>query len=209
MPNSLIAIGERESTGVRVPKSYPHFTSCTEPENPAPCPIPESEQDFVVLEFPVKAPKGQPKVWKLMRSKAEEYCETYRCDPEPLMLQLRKARQWCIDSPAKQKTATGMGRFLNGWLSKANNHGELTCMADDESDEQAEREDRELQAVLRELWLAQPDEEKIAGLQARIKGDDGRDKGAELAPYAAEWLRAQPADVQRLIDYPGWEVSEA
>lgn len=55
--------------------------------------------------------------WGLLKDKYDEYKETYPgldVDGE-----FRKAKQWCVDNPAKRKTAGGMGKFLNGWLSRA------------------------------------------------------------------------------------------
>lgn len=36
-----------------------------------------------------------------------------------VMAELRKARAWCIANPANRKTARGVGKFLNGWLTRA------------------------------------------------------------------------------------------
>lgn len=33
--------------------------------------------------------------------------------------EIRKARAWCVASPAQRKTRRGVGKFLNGWLSRA------------------------------------------------------------------------------------------
>lgn len=37
--------------------------------------------------------------------------------------ELRKARAWCLANPSKRKTHRGMSKFLNGWLSRANEKG--------------------------------------------------------------------------------------
>lgn len=34
--------------------------------------------------------------------------------------ELQKARAWCLANPSKRKTHRGMSKFLNGWLSRAN-----------------------------------------------------------------------------------------
>lgn len=34
--------------------------------------------------------------------------------------ELQKARAWCLANPSKRKTHRGMPKFLNGWLSRAN-----------------------------------------------------------------------------------------
>ncbi|NLA42476.1 MAG: hypothetical protein GX874_13960, partial [Smithella sp.] len=52
--------------------------------------------------------------WDLTVEKLSEY-ETTFSDID-IHRELRKARQWLIDNPTKRKTATGMPRFLSGWL---------------------------------------------------------------------------------------------
>ena len=36
-----------------------------------------------------------------------------------VLAELRKARAWCVANPAQRKTRRGVGKFLNGWLSRA------------------------------------------------------------------------------------------
>jgi hypothetical protein len=57
---------------------------------------------------------GKP--WYLPEGKLSEYQETYPC--LDVAAELRKARQWCIDNPARRKTARGMPAFLNRWLAR-------------------------------------------------------------------------------------------
>jgi hypothetical protein len=33
--------------------------------------------------------------------------------------ELRKARAWCVANPTQRKTRRGVGKFVNGWLSRA------------------------------------------------------------------------------------------
>ena len=73
-----------------------------------------------VLEFPVV---GKPKVptWWLTQAKMDEYLEAY---PDIDVLgEFRKTLQWLRDNPSKRKTASGMGKFLNNWLGRAQNDG--------------------------------------------------------------------------------------
>lgn len=75
--------------------------------------------DLVVMEFPVIANGEAP--WRLLGSKLAEYADTFphlEVGPE-----LRRARQWLIDNPAKRKTPKGMPKFLFGWLERRQNRG--------------------------------------------------------------------------------------
>ncbi len=77
----------------------------------------------MVLAFPVRARKGQPKEWGLARAKLAEYGEAFE-DLE-ILAELKKAAQWCRDNPQRRKTAAGMPRFLWSWLGRANDRGVL------------------------------------------------------------------------------------
>ena len=69
--------------------------------------------DPVVLEIPTVDGNH----WQLLESKLAEYRQTF---PDIDVLQeCRKARQWCVDNPSRQKTARGMLKFLSGWLNRA------------------------------------------------------------------------------------------
>lgn len=74
------------------------------------------ESDPPVLEFPTN---GNVKSWSLRTSKLHEWESTY--PGVDVLAECRKARQWVIDN--RRKTATGMPKFLNGWLSRANDRG--------------------------------------------------------------------------------------
>ena len=54
-------------------------------------------------------------------SKQAEYQESY--PGIDVALELRAVRQWCLDNPTRQKTQRGVPRFVNAWLSKAQNSG--------------------------------------------------------------------------------------
>lgn len=53
--------------------------------------------------------------------KVREYQKTYPA--VDVKGQIRAARQWCIDNPAKKKTLGGVLAFLNRWLAKEQNIG--------------------------------------------------------------------------------------
>lgn len=86
---------------------------CSEPAPPPSEPtVPPSSPE---LEFPIVG-KGI-RVWTLTVGKLAEYAETF--PGIDLAGELRKARQWCLDNPAKRKTAKGMPAFLTRWLGNA------------------------------------------------------------------------------------------
>lgn len=85
--------------------------SCSEVSVPEPAEPP-------VLVFPVI---GAPGTWNLTQSKIDEYQGTYI--GLDVLGECRKSRQWVIDNPTKRKTAGGMAKFLNSWLSRAQNSG--------------------------------------------------------------------------------------
>lgn len=72
--------------------------------------------DPVVLTFPVV---GRDASWRLRESKLAEYRETYPA--VDVLAECRKALQWLRDNPRNTKTASGMPRFLGGWLSRCQN----------------------------------------------------------------------------------------
>jgi hypothetical protein len=62
-----------------------------------------------------------PKEFALTQSKIDEYTESF--PGVAVLFQCRKARQWCIDHPSKQKTHRGMPGFLSGWLGREQDAG--------------------------------------------------------------------------------------
>lgn len=72
-----------------------------------------------VMVFPVI---GQgPREWTLTSAKLAEYTETF--PGVDVLAHCRIARQWCVDNPAKRKTAKGMAKFLGGWIERNQNRG--------------------------------------------------------------------------------------
>lgn len=55
--------------------------------------------------------------WHLTASKLAEYRDTY--PGVDVAAECRRAWQWCVDNPARRKTARGMPAFLSRWLAKA------------------------------------------------------------------------------------------
>lgn len=76
-----------------------------------------TQEQEVVLRFPVVVEGDGPSEWLLRQYKITEYRETYPgIDP---LQESRKALQWIRDNPSNRKTYRGMTKFLNGWMSRA------------------------------------------------------------------------------------------
>ena len=89
-------------------------TESPEPEEPASGPAPAP-----LIEFPCV---GAEKTWTVSPGKLAEWEAVY---PDMNVLAaLRRARQWCVDNPARRKTVSGMPRFIHAWLGTAQNNGE-------------------------------------------------------------------------------------
>lgn len=79
--------------------------------------LPPSEQEPTVIHFPLNTGAE----WGLPEAKYAEFVDIY---PQvDVMAELRKMKGWFIGSPAKRKTKTGILRFVNAWLSKAQDSG--------------------------------------------------------------------------------------
>ena len=70
--------------------------------------------------LPVKS-KGNTDVCFLKQEQVDCWIGIYG---EPMFIeQLKKAFSWCVANPGRQKTQSGMGKFFNSWLEKAQNSG--------------------------------------------------------------------------------------
>lgn len=74
----------------------------------------------VVLEFPVKGNPSKP-TWSFVQSHLERL---ERAFPDlDIVSQAKQALEWTFANPGKQKTASGMPKFLLGWMQTAQNSG--------------------------------------------------------------------------------------
>jgi hypothetical protein len=85
--------------------------SCSEPPPEA------SEPEEELTDFAFDALGG--KRWILPASLYATYKPAYPAIE--LDVELRKAAAWLVSNPNQRKTPKGMSRFINGWLSKAQN----------------------------------------------------------------------------------------
>lgn len=92
--------------------------SCAAPGKPAPTPVallpPEQPS---VIELPCVG-KG-PGSWPVCQLQLDDWGKAY--PGLDVLQEIRKARCWLEAAPTRGKTYAGMGRFLLGWLSRAQN----------------------------------------------------------------------------------------
>ena len=73
------------------------------------------------LEVFIQLPLNDGKMFDVTREYVEEKKKLYPAvDVEQ---ELRKMRGWCDDNPANRKTARGIKRFINGWLTREQDRG--------------------------------------------------------------------------------------
>ena len=60
-------------------------------------------------------------MYPLFRKDVEEYARLYPA--VDIGQELRNIRGWCLANPKRRKTKSGVNRFINGWLSKAQDKG--------------------------------------------------------------------------------------
>ena len=89
--------------------------SCPEPAKPPT----SGPADDEVMSFPTKGTGAAE--WSLTAAKLAEYQQSF--PGVDVLAECRKARQWCLDNPTKQKTPKGMPKFLGGWLGKVQDRG--------------------------------------------------------------------------------------
>ena len=86
-------------------------------EDPVPD-IPEPEaRELPAAELPL----NDNTTYAVTREEADEYARLYPA--VDVMQELRNMRGWCLSNPQKRKTRSGIKKFINGWLSRAQNAG--------------------------------------------------------------------------------------
>ena len=81
-----------------------------------------SEPPSAASELPVEEiPLIDGSMYPLFRKDVEEYARLYPA--VDVGQELRNIRGWCMANPKRRKTKSGVNRFINGWLSKAQDRG--------------------------------------------------------------------------------------
>lgn len=81
--------------------------------SPSPSPSPSQEQEKSEITIPLADGTSH----SVALAEVAEWEQAYPATD--VVGELRKARAWCVANPANRKTARGVGKFLNGWLSRA------------------------------------------------------------------------------------------
>lgn len=89
--------------------------SCPEPDKPP------SEPPVISLIL-----KDQS-FYPICKSDIDQYAETYPA--VDVMQEFRKMKSWCNDNEARRKTRRGIRRFINAWLSRAQDEGNRNSRA--------------------------------------------------------------------------------
>jgi len=105
------------------PKSrLPNLTepNLTEPTSTTSFELPQREalDDSVIPAFPVI---GKEKEWRLSKELLAEFQTTYPAID--VLQECKNARMWCVANTGRRKTYSGMAKFLNSWIARAQNRG--------------------------------------------------------------------------------------
>ena len=85
-------------------------------------PAEETEPEPEAQELPVaELPLNDNTVYAVTRQEAEEYAALYPA--VDIRQELRNMRGWCLANPQKRKTRSGIQKFINSWLARAQNSG--------------------------------------------------------------------------------------
>ena len=81
-----------------------------------------SEPPPAVSELPVEEiPLNDGSLYPVFRGELDEYTRLYPA--VDVAQELRNIRGWCLANPKRRKTRQGVNRFVNSWLSKAQDRG--------------------------------------------------------------------------------------
>ena len=78
----------------------------------------QQDDSEIVMTFECN---GDPETWNLHESRVSRWRQTF--PGVEVEAELLKAQTWLADNPTRRKTAGGMAKFLNGWLSRCQNQG--------------------------------------------------------------------------------------
>ena len=104
---------DQKSVPAAKPEPAPEPVSAPENAGPAPAEV----HELPVVELPL----NDNSVYGVTREQADEYAILYPA--VDIAQELRNMRGWCMANPQKRKTRSGIRKFINNWLAKAQNQG--------------------------------------------------------------------------------------
>lgn len=99
------------------PRENPNQTTCAAPAEPAPAAdlLPAEPASPVAVSFLLNDGKD----FEISEAQVREFAELYPAID--VLQQLRAVKAWTISNPKNRKTRSGAMRFVNSWLSRAQN----------------------------------------------------------------------------------------
>lgn len=99
------------------PRENPNQTTCAAPAEPAPAAdlLPAEPASPVAVSFLLNDGKD----FEITEAQGREFAELYPAID--VLQQLRAIKAWTISNPKNRKTRSGAMRFVNSWLSRAQN----------------------------------------------------------------------------------------
>jgi hypothetical protein len=99
------------------PRENPNQTTCAAPAEPAPAAdlLPAEPASPVAVSFLLNDGKD----FEITEAQVREFAELYPAID--VLQQLRALKAWTISNPKNRKTRSGAMRFVNSWLSRAQN----------------------------------------------------------------------------------------
>ncbi len=99
------------------PRENPNQTTCAAPAEPAPAAdlLPAEPASPVAVSFLLNDGKD----FEITEAQVREFAELYPAID--VLQQLRAIKAWTISNPKNRKTRSGAMRFVNSWLSRAQN----------------------------------------------------------------------------------------
>lgn len=104
-------------------------------------PEPEADVEPIVLNDGTE--------WKPTEALFAEYVRLY--PNVDVKQQFNEMRGWCISNPAKRKTKRGVTRFVNGWLSRAQDRGGRSSPAASNGFNRFQKNDYDIPDIERKL----------------------------------------------------------
>lgn len=115
----------RQNTEDRIQKAETESRIQKTEDSSAPC---DAAADGEAEPFAISLPLNNGEEYGITQSQVDEFQELYPAVDVPQ--QLRNMRGWLNSNPKNRKTASGIGRFVNGWLAREQNRAPRKSVED-------------------------------------------------------------------------------